>query len=189
MASRRRPVSHRAAATAGSNGCRRRRSTAGCAPPAWTAETDDVSDRAVRDNASRALGKKLKARFREYDVFVEVYDPSRLADEDVEPIERTLSSELVEVDEDMAEAIALLDEDRADALWEVRWAFETTGGNTRSRASGLYTSSPPTASSDRAGDAAALASVLSPDETSARTSAHWSRPEPTGAGRVEAGAA
>jgi Domain of unknown function (DUF5063) len=93
-----------------------------------TPVTDDVSDRAVRDRANRALGEKLKARFREHDVFVEVYDPSRLVDENVEPIERTLSSELVEIDEDMEEAIALLDEDRDDALWDVRWAFENHWG-------------------------------------------------------------
>lgn len=56
------------------------------------------------------------------------YDPSRLADENVEPIERTLSSELVEIDEDLAEAIELLDEARADALWDVPWAFENHWG-------------------------------------------------------------
>ena len=96
--------------------------------PPTTAESDAGDDRAPRGDDGRELGERLAARFGEHDVFVEVYDPSRLVDEDVEPFERALSQELVEIDEDMAEAIALLDGDRADALWDVRWAFENHWG-------------------------------------------------------------
>jgi hypothetical protein len=96
-------------------------------PPGW-AEADTVADWAPRGD-SPALGEKLKARFGEHDVFLDVFDPSRLTDENVEPIERSLSQELVEIDEDLAQAIALLDEDHVDALWEVQEAFENHWGD------------------------------------------------------------
>jgi hypothetical protein len=90
---------------------------------------DDSEDSTPRGDDGRALREKLKARFGEHDVFVDVFDPSRLAVEEIDPIEHSLSQELVEIDEDLAEAIALLDEDRQDALWEVRWAFENHWGH------------------------------------------------------------
>lgn len=97
-------------------------------PPTTVESDDEADDRVARGDDSGALREKLGARFGEHDVFVDVFDPSRLADEDVQPIERSLSQELVEIDEDVAEAIALLDEDRPDALWDVRWAFENHWG-------------------------------------------------------------
>src|SRR5262245_38473224 len=96
--------------------------------PPTRPETVDVPDRAPRADASEALRRELKARFREDDVFVDVYDPSRIWDTDVEPIEQSLSQGLVDIDEDMEEAIALLDEDRVDALWHIRFAFENHWG-------------------------------------------------------------
>ena len=96
--------------------------------PPMTPKTDDVSDCAPRDDQSRALQEELEVRFGVHDVFVEVYDPSKLDDEDTKPFERSLSSELVEIDQDLAEAIAWLEENRPDALWDVRWAFENHWG-------------------------------------------------------------
>jgi uncharacterized protein DUF5063 len=89
----------------------------------------DLEDSAPRGVDSRALQEKLKARFGEHDVFVDVFDPSQLAVEDIDPIERSLSQELVEIDDDLAEAITLLGEDRPDALWDVQWAFENHWGD------------------------------------------------------------
>lgn len=97
--------------------------------PPMRPETSDVPDRARRDHESGALHEKLRTRFGEHDVFVEVFDPSRLVDENVKPFESSLSWELVEIDEDLAEAIVLLDEDRVDALWDVRWSFENHWGS------------------------------------------------------------
>jgi hypothetical protein len=96
-------------------------------PPTTTDGVDPVDVR-PRSDESRALRERLKARFGENDVFVEVYDPSRLADQDIKPYERVLSSELVEIDEDIAEAIEWLEASRADAFWDVHWAFENHWG-------------------------------------------------------------
>jgi Domain of unknown function (DUF5063) len=96
--------------------------------PPTSPDTDDVAERAPREARGRLLREQLAARFGEHDAFVDVYDPSKLADEDVEPIERSLSSDLVEIDEDIAEAVALLEGDRVDALWDVQWAFENHWG-------------------------------------------------------------
>ena len=95
--------------------------------PPTSVDSDDSGDPPPHAEESSVLRRKLEARFGEHDVFVEVYDPSRLVDEDVE-LERLLSSELVEIDEDLAEAIAWLEEGRADALWDIRWAFENHWG-------------------------------------------------------------
>lgn len=94
--------------------------------PPTVPESDRVLPPRVGD--STALRETLKARFGEHDSFIDVYDPSRLADENAEPIERSLSSELVEIDEDLAEAVASLEEARVDALWDARWAFENHWG-------------------------------------------------------------
>jgi hypothetical protein len=97
--------------------------------PPRTPESDDVAAHAPREDAGRrALGERLKARFGEHDIFVDVYDPSRLVDEDVDPLQRSLSQELVEIDEDLAEALALFERNRVDALWDVQWAFENHWG-------------------------------------------------------------
>ncbi|MDQ3067189.1 MAG: DUF5063 domain-containing protein [Actinomycetota bacterium] len=96
--------------------------------PPTTTDGEDVPDRVPGDTGSSALRERLQARFGANDVFVDVYDPSRLVDEDVRPFERLLSCELVEIDEDMAEAIAWLGEDLGDALWDIRWAFENHWG-------------------------------------------------------------
>ena len=89
------------------------------------ADSDEPASRAGR----AALQKRLEIRFGEHDVFIDVYDPSRLVDGNVEPIERSLSQELVEVDMDLAEAIAALGEGRVDALWDAQWAFENHWGS------------------------------------------------------------
>jgi hypothetical protein len=117
-------------------------------PPTTTDGVDPVDVR-PRSDESRALRERLKARFGENDVFVEVYDPSRLADQDIKPYERVLSSELVEIDEDIAEAIEWLEASRADAFWDSAGHLRTTGDSTRSLVSVPCTKSPPTASSDR----------------------------------------
>jgi hypothetical protein len=92
-------------------------------------ETDDRPLDATRDRAeSQELQARLEARFGEHDIFVDVYDPSRLMDEDVAPIEHSLSWGLVEIDEDLTDAIAWLDEGLPDALWDVRWAVENHWG-------------------------------------------------------------
>ena len=90
---------------------------------------DDEDDPVLPRKESDALREKLRARLGEHDVFVDVFDPSRLVIEEVDPIERSLSQELVEIDEDLAEAIALLEADPPDALWEVTWAFENHWGD------------------------------------------------------------
>jgi len=96
--------------------------------PPTVPENDDVANTPPREGDSAALREKLRARLGEHDSFIDVYDPSKLADENVEPIERSLSLELVEIDEDLAEAIASFEEARVDALWDVRWAFENHWG-------------------------------------------------------------
>jgi Domain of unknown function (DUF5063) len=97
--------------------------------PPGSVETVALADISVpRGDESATLHEKLKARFGEHEVFVDVFDPSRLVDEDVKPIERSLSQNLVEIDEDLAEAIGLLDADPPDALWEVQEAFENHWG-------------------------------------------------------------
>src|SRR5687768_11672671 len=63
--------------------------------PPGAAETDHAPDSARIDHGSGALREKLKTRFGEHDVFVEVLDPSRLVDENVKPFESSLSWELV----------------------------------------------------------------------------------------------
>lgn len=94
--------------------------------PPTTTEGEDPPDRPPSDyDAPR---ERLAARFGANDVFVEVYDPSRLVDEDTRPFEHSLSSELAEIDEDIAEAISWLDESRAGGPWDVRWAFENHWG-------------------------------------------------------------
>ena len=94
--------------------------------PPTTAEGEDSPDRQPGEYS--ALRDRLAARFGAHDVFVGVYDPSRLVDENTRPYERSLSSELAEIDEDLAEAIAWLEERGGDALWDVRWAFENHWG-------------------------------------------------------------
>ena len=94
--------------------------------PPTTTEGEGPPDRQRGDY--HAVRKRLETRFGANDVFVEVFDPSRVVDENTRPYERSLSSELAEIDEDLAEAIAWLQEDRADALWDVRWAFENHWG-------------------------------------------------------------
>jgi hypothetical protein len=96
--------------------------------PPTTTDADDPPERRPSRGESDALRETLKARFGESDVFVEVFDPSRITDEDVQPVERLLSSELVEIDEDLAEAIEWLEAGDAGALWHVRWAFEQHWG-------------------------------------------------------------
>jgi hypothetical protein len=97
-------------------------------PPTTVEGDDSPADRNGDRAASKALQQTLATRFGEYDVFVEVFDPSRLVDENVEPFERSLSSELVEIDEDLADAIEWLERDLPNALWDVRWAVENHWG-------------------------------------------------------------
>lgn len=88
----------------------------------------DTSKQTRDRAASRALQACLEARFGEHDVFVDVFDPSRLVDEDVKPIENSLSWGLVEIDEDLADAIGWLEQELPDALWGNRFAVENHWG-------------------------------------------------------------
>jgi Domain of unknown function (DUF5063) len=98
-------------------------------PPTTVTSDADPPGRRPADHASSALQERLEARFGEHDVFVYVFDPSRIVDEDTQPIEGTLSWQLVEIDEDLAESIAWLEEDAPDAAWHVRFAFEQHWGS------------------------------------------------------------
>jgi hypothetical protein len=98
-------------------------------PPLAVTADADAPDRRPEGSASSALRERLAARFGEHDVFVDVFDPSRLVDEDTTPIQGTLSSQLVDLDEDLAEAIAWLEEDAPDAAWQVRFDFEQHWGS------------------------------------------------------------
>lgn len=97
-------------------------------PPAAPENDDHPPDRAPDRKASRLLQERLEARFGEHDVFVDVHDPTRLVDEDVKPLEHSLSGKLVEIDEDIADAIAWLEQDLPDALWDIRFAVENHWG-------------------------------------------------------------
>ncbi len=95
-------------------------------PPATIEGVDDPPDRQSGDQY--AICARLQTRFGGDDVFVDVNDPSRLVDEDTSPLERSLSWELAEIDNDLAEAITWFEDGHPDALWDACWAFENHWG-------------------------------------------------------------
>lgn len=97
--------------------------------PPGAVETDDDAPGARPDpSASRALWAELSARFGEHDRYVDVFDPSQLTGDDATAIPGSITQDLVEIDDDLAEAIAWLEQGTPDALWNVRWAFENHWG-------------------------------------------------------------
>ena len=97
--------------------------------PPGAAESDDAPGQRADAGESRALRERLQARFGERDAFVDVLDPSGITGAGRAPHDRSLSQELVEIDEDLAEAIARLEQDAPDALWDARFAFEQHWGS------------------------------------------------------------
>ena len=76
---------------------------------------------------SDALEAALRDRFGPADTFVAVSDPTRAEADD--PVRRTLAGELVEIYEDVGDALALLDAGGGpEALWDIGFAFETHWG-------------------------------------------------------------
>jgi hypothetical protein len=98
-------------------------------PPGAVESDSDSTEPRPDAEESRALRERLKGRLGEDDVFVEVFDPTGITGDRKRPYERSLSWELVEIDEDLAEAIALLEQDAPNALWDVRFAFEQHWGS------------------------------------------------------------
>ena len=97
-------------------------------PPGAVEDDGDAPEQRPDAEESTALRERLKGRFREDNIFVEVYDPTGIDGESRKTDERSLSWELVEIDEDLAEAIGWLEQDAPNALWDVRWAFENHWG-------------------------------------------------------------
>ena len=97
-------------------------------PPGAVKTDDDAPSGRPDPSASRALWARLSARFGEHDHYVDVFDPSQLTDGDTKAMAGSITQDLVEIDEDLAEAIAWLEQDRPDVLWDVRWAFENHWG-------------------------------------------------------------
>jgi hypothetical protein len=93
-------------------------------PPA----TEDYALPAVDRTASVAIEDGLRRRFGCFDTFVDVWDPTEGAADD--PIQRTLAGELVEIYDDLREALAWLEAAPAasDILWDVGYAFEIHWG-------------------------------------------------------------
>jgi hypothetical protein len=82
-----------------------------------------------RAPTASALEAALRQRLGAADTFTDVWDPTEPDSSD--PIARTLSGELVEIYDDLGEALVLLDEaaaGRPDLLWDVWFAFETHWG-------------------------------------------------------------
>ena len=96
--------------------------------PPTAAETDELpaSTRDRRD--SDALRERLRTRFGDADGFVEIFDAAGVDGIKQRPLRSSLSGELVEIDEDLADAIAWLETGATDALWQVRFDFEQHWG-------------------------------------------------------------
>ena len=99
-------------------------------PSPGAVTSEEISSSVYDHAASATLRESIAARFADYDVFVDVWDPTGLTDEDRPPIERSLSQELVEIDDELANALRWLTdpESPADVLWDVAWAFENHWG-------------------------------------------------------------
>jgi hypothetical protein len=96
--------------------------------PASTPQTDDAPPSQRDRRGSDTLRDRLRTRFGGADRFVDVFDPAGIDGDDSRPIERSLAQELVEIDDDLAEAVSWLEGGVADALWEVRERFEIHWG-------------------------------------------------------------
>ena len=97
-------------------------------PPRAVETGDDPPDARPESSESQALRGKLSARFGEHDRYVDVFDPSQLTGDDAKAISGSITEGLVEIDEDLAEAIAWLERGTPGVLWDVRWAFENHWG-------------------------------------------------------------
>ena len=97
-------------------------------PPGAVAEDDDSPNRRPESAASAALQEALAARFAESNVFTDVFDPTGIDSESMKPFEHSVSWGLFEIDEDLAEAIAWLEQDAPNALWDISFGFEQHWG-------------------------------------------------------------
>ena len=97
-------------------------------PPTAVGSDDDPPAARPEPSESRALWGTLAARFGEHDRYVDVFDPSQLTDDDAKAMSGSITQDLVEIDDDLAEAIAWLEQDTPGVLWDVRFAFENHWG-------------------------------------------------------------
>ena len=97
-------------------------------PPGAVQTRDDPPDVKPESSESQALWSKLSERLGEHDRYVDVFDPSQLTEDDAEATPGSIAQDLTEIDDDLAEAIAWLEQDTPGALWDVRWAFENHWG-------------------------------------------------------------
>lgn len=97
-------------------------------PPRAVEADDDPPDAGPEPSESRALWGKLSARFGEHDLYIDVFDPSQLTGDDAKAMSGSITQDLVEIDDDLAEAIAWLEQDTPGVLWDIRWAFENHWG-------------------------------------------------------------
>jgi hypothetical protein len=92
-------------------------------PPTVLPE-DDPAVPAGDLRRSQALEASIRDVLGADDTFVDIWDPTEPDD----PIQRTLAGELVEIYEDLREALWLLDTVSEDGLWEIEFAFENHWG-------------------------------------------------------------
>jgi hypothetical protein len=97
-------------------------------PPTAVETDDDPPEARPAPAESRTLWSTLSARFGEHDHYVDVFDPSLFTDDDAKAMSGSITQDLVEIDEDLAESIAWLERDIPGVLWDVRFAFENHWG-------------------------------------------------------------
>lgn len=97
-------------------------------PPTAVETDDDPPDARPESSETRALWGTLSARLGEHDRYADVFDPSQLTDDDAKAMPGSITQDLVEIDDDLAEAIAWLEQDIHGVLWDVRFAFENHWG-------------------------------------------------------------
>ena len=96
--------------------------------PPTTVETNGEID-LERDVApTLALSKRLADRLGEANHHTDVFDPTGITSDDLEPMPRSLSMDLSEIDADLAAAIGWLEQEAPDVQWQVRFDFEQHWG-------------------------------------------------------------
>jgi uncharacterized protein DUF5063 len=100
-------------------------------PPGDVTTDDGPPDRVpteLKVSAELEVAAELRARLGGNDRYRTIWDATGAFGNDVEPIESSLSLELAEIDSDLHEALAWLEQPHADVLWDLRFAFEQHWG-------------------------------------------------------------
>jgi Domain of unknown function (DUF5063) len=100
---------------------------AAAALPAGSVTTDDGPPGRA-PSGELEVAAELRTRLGSNDTYRLVWDATGAFGNDPEPIESSLSGELAEIDSDLHEALAWLEQPHADVLWDLRFAFEQHWG-------------------------------------------------------------